>query len=372
MGRDNVSAAEEDAKRSVDPVEDSEILQELYEHPLKGREAFLLERGRFVLSMNLFTQVQTAFRVGEDSLIENGDIATTEGFRLRRGKVGFHGLLDRTLGVNMVLRLYDQDSGGNTIDSANIVYKPFSFLNVAAGTAPMPFSRGSFSSSSELLLIERPMSVVRMSPGNQLGAALLGSVGGLFEYAGGVYNGGPGYTEGDRGKGLMYTGRVQVSPLGAINMDESDYCRSPFRFAIGGDYYYNDDSSIATHAASGDVMVKWQGFSLLGEFLYDRRQPASMPVLPPSLPDWTERMGFYVQMGGFVLPRLLELAARYEWYDDHLDIDDAGDAWLVTGGANIYLYDGYLKLQVNYQHRCERNVPEMSNDALFAQLQVNL
>ena len=30
LGRDNVSAAEEDAKRSVDPVEDSEILQELF------------------------------------------------------------------------------------------------------------------------------------------------------------------------------------------------------------------------------------------------------------------------------------------------------------------------------------------------------
>lgn len=363
------------AAEELDKPEGQEgsAFQELYEHPNKGKEAFKFVQGNASLALNLRSQVQGAYLVGDDSLIENWDPATTRGFRLRRGRIGFHGAYDEMLGLNLVLNLYEQDAGGNTIHAANIVLRPATWANFAFGTAPLPFSRGSMTSSARLQMIERAVTTTQLTPESQLGAAFLGSLfGGILEYAGGVYNGGPGYTKADRGDGLLYAARLQVSPLGPMNSDESDYEQSPFRIALGADYYYNDDSSIVTNAASADLRIKWRGLSLTGEYLMDRREPEGNPALPPSLPDNTEREGWYAQAGYFVLPELLEVAARYEWYDDQKEIGNAGDLWLASGGVNAFFFDGYLKAQLNYIHRVERNVPEMDNDILFAQVQVNL
>ncbi len=364
------AAAEEGEKQEE---QEGAAFQELYEHPNKGKEAFKFELDRASLAINMRSQVQGAFLVGDDSLIENWDPATTRGFRLRRGRLGFHGDYDNMLGLNLVLNLYEQDAGGNTIHAANIVLRPATWANIALGTAPLPFSRGSMTSSARLQMIERAVTTTQLTPESQLGAAFLGSLfGGILEYAGGVYNGGPGYTKADRGDGLLYAARLQISPVGPMSSDESDYDQSPARVALGADYYYNDDSSVVTNAASVDLRFKWKGLALTGEYLMDRREPEDNPELPPSLPDTTEREGWYVQAGYFVVPKMVELAGRYEWYDDQKDIGNAGDLWLASGGLNMFFFDGYLKTQLNYIHRVERNVPEMDNNIVFAQCQVNL
>jgi hypothetical protein len=348
-------------------------IEELYAHPRAGQEALKIRSGDYALSVNLNAQVQAAFFAQEDCLIENWDPATTEGFRLRRGRLGFHGSAHEWVTLNLVLDLYEQDAGGNTVHAANIVLKPWSWLNAALGTAPLPFSKGAMTSSSLLQMIERPVTVTQMTPASQLGAALFGNVlGGVLEYGAGVYNGGPGLTKADRGEGLLYAGRLQVSPLGPVDSGESDLVRSPLGFSVGGGGYYNNDSSIETWAAGGDVRLKWKGLSLLGEVLWDRREPAGDPAMPPTLPDTTQRLGYFAQAGYFVIPGWLELAARYEWYDDRRDMPDATDLWLATGGANLFLLDGLVKVQINYIHRDEWNGPEQSNDIVFGQLQVNL
>lgn len=346
---------------------------ELYEHPLKGREAFVFERDGYRLSVNLFGQVQGAAWVGEKALIENWDPATTEGFRLRRARIGFHGTAHKWLGLNLVVDMFEQEGGGNTISTAAIVAYPLPELNIVAGTAPLPFSRGSMTSSSTLQMIERPVSVTQLSPPSQLGAAFMGGIAdGVLEYAVGAYNGGTGYVKGDVGKGLLYAARLQVSPLGPMPAEESDLWGSPLRVSLGCAGYFSNDSSIETTAASADIRIKWHGFSLLGEVLWDRRVPQDKPVLPETLPDTVERLGWYVQGGAFVLPGLLELAGRYEWYDDQRSLPDAGDLWLASGGLNVFLAKGLFKLQVNYIRKVERKVPDIPNDIVFGQVQVNL
>jgi hypothetical protein len=353
---------------------ESDAVREIYEHPNKGREAFRLDWDKASLSVNLLAQAQVATYVQKDALVDNGDPASAEGFRLRRARVGFYGTYRNQLGISLAIDVRDQESGGTTLSTAVLLYKPYSFLNLALGTAPLAFSRGAFTSSSRLQMIERPMSIQRIVPGAQLGLAALGTLaGGILEYATGIYNGQPGrFGFGPLDRGFLYAARLQVAPLGRMSPGESDYDQSPIRFALGGDYYYSEDASIRTHAASADVALKWRGLSLTGEVLWDRREPMDAPVAPTSLPSTTDRLAFYAQAGYFVVPRLLELAARYEWYDDHRRVADAGDMWLVTGGLNVYLLDGYLKAQINYQHRAERKVPELKNDVLFLQFQVNL
>jgi hypothetical protein len=355
------------------PQGDSTV-EKLYEHPLKGREAFVLGRGKkFTLGINLFGQVQGAFYVGDEARTENGDVASTEGFRLRRAKIGLHGTAFKHLGLNLVVRMVDLLLGESMIDAANIVFKPAAAFNLAVGTAPLPYSRGSMSSSSQLALIERPRPVTDMGPGSQLGLAVHGNVAkGIFGYSIGAYNGGEGLTKGDLGEGMLYAARLQLSPLGALDLDESDWERSPPRLAIGADYYYTNDSGVPTHAFSADIALKVKGFSFISEFLFDWRKPEDLQPLPASLPDATMRYAWYAQAAYFLLPKRIELAARFEWADDHMDIRDAGDVWLLTGGLNLYFFQGYLKLQFNYTHRDEREVPELNNDIFFAQLQVNL
>lgn len=352
----------------------SEVVQELYQHPNLGNEAFRFDWKDVSLSLNLMAQAQVSTYVQKDAMVENGDPAGAEGFRLRRSRVGFYGTYRDVLGVTVVVEVKDPESGGTTVSAASLLYRPMEALNVALGTAPLPFTRGAIASSSRLQMIERPMAIQFMVPGSQLGVSALGSIAdGLFEYAAGVYNGQSGrYGLGPVTRGYLAAARVQVAPLGRMPRGESDYDQSPLRFAVGGDYYHSDDNAIVGDAVSADVSLKWRGLSLLGEFLWDRRKPEGAPIVSPTLPARTERMAFYVQAGYFVVPRLLELAARYEWFDDHRKVDDAGDLWLVAGGANLYLFEGYLKTQVNYQHRHERKVPQLSNDVLFLQFQVNL
>lgn len=348
--------------------------QDLYDHPNKGKEAFKLRWEDLSLSFNLLGQIQVAPYVQNSALVENDDPATTEGFRIRRARIGMHGLYKDILGINLVIDLRDQEGGSNTISVANIVYRPYPFLNISLGTAPLPFSRASITSSTKLQMIERPLSATKITPGSQLGGSIMGSVfGGRFAYAVGVYNGEEGrFTKGDLGKGMLYAGRIQISPLGSLDPAESDIECSPFRFSIGGDYFYNNNASIETHAVSGDVAMKWKGASLSGEVIWDRRTPSTQPVLPTSLPSTVERLGWYVQGGYFVIPRMIEIAARFEWLDDQRDISDAGDIWLLTGGVNIFMFNNYLKAQLNYTHKQERKVKEILNDVLFAQFQVNL
>ncbi|MBN2496454.1 MAG: hypothetical protein JXR96_17805 [Deltaproteobacteria bacterium] len=354
--------------------EDAEeaAFQDVYDHPDKGREAFILRLGDFALSLNPHLQVQTHFYLGDDSLVENGDVATTEGFRIRRARVGFHGSWKQELGLNLVVDLHDDLAGGNVIHAANLVYRPWAFANFALGTAPVLFCRGSMTSSAKLQLIERPATVQALSAESQLGFAVMGKVlDGELEYGAGIYNGGPGFTHEDLGEGFLYAGRIQYAPFGEMPSGESDRDNSPLRMAVGLDYYYSHDSSIDTHAFSADLALKWRGLSVLAEWLYDMREPEQEPALPPAISGKTDRRGWYVQAGYFVLGDYLEVAARFEWLDDNIFIADTGDLWLLTGGVNGFLLDGQLKLQLNYIHKDERNAPELDNDVLFLQAQVD-
>jgi hypothetical protein len=351
----------------------AEAFDEIYAHPLKGHEAFKIRKDIFDLSLNTLLQVQAAPYAGEDSLLENSDPATNEGFRVRRAKIGIYAGISDKLRMNLGYYLYDKNSGGAELIDANIIYRASPFLNFAVGTAPLPFSIGSIVSSSKLQMIERSFAAQKMTPQHQLGFSVFGQFkDGLVEYAGGIFNGYEGYSKGDMGKGFLYAGRIQVNPFGSMDFQESDYEYSSLKIGLGADYYYNDDSSIITHAVSGDLQMKWHGLSLKCEGIYDRKKPADRPTLPSKFPDLTERVGGYVQAGYFVIRSLIELAARYEYYDNNRKIDDTGDLAIITGGMNIFLMEGYLKMQINYIHRDETNVPELKNDLVLMQWQVSL
>ena len=61
----------------------------------------------------------------------------------------------------------------------------------------------------------------------------------------------------------------------------------------------------------------------------------------------------------------LELAGRFEQYDNNKALTDHGDQRVITAGANLYFKGHNLKLQTNYINRSETAGATLDNDALL-------
>ncbi|HUS66414.1 MAG TPA: hypothetical protein VMZ28_17880, partial [Kofleriaceae bacterium] len=67
-------------------------------------------------------QVHAAPYVGDAALIENGDPATREGFRLRRSRLGVEGRFSQPLSIQLTVDLLEADEDDGTVSDAKIIY----------------------------------------------------------------------------------------------------------------------------------------------------------------------------------------------------------------------------------------------------------
>ncbi len=201
---------------------------------------------------------------------------------------------------------------------------------------------------------------------------------------------------------LMFSGRLNWNVMGRPGYGEGDlaYSTTP-QFAVGGGYAYNPRINTSTNnafigidlanlnvrqliAAAGngrqlgwgvvdystwavDSVFKYRGFSLQGEFYYknvirrDKGRPCvnfaqqANGVLQAGAPficleqtpgELGNAMGWYVQSGYYIIPRYVEIAARYAYWDP--DTHSANDLikevdlslnWFVNG-----TYDHQIQL----------------------------
>ena len=193
---------------------------------------------------------------------------------------------------------------------------------------------------------------------------------------------------------LMYTARINVNVLGRAGYGEGDmaYSETP-QLAIGADYAYNPGINTATDNAfvgidlanlnvrrqlatfgngrelgwgildfstySFDMAYKYRGFSLQAELYWKNvnRHQKGLPCLatnaantvctlsgPGTLGNAT---GWYVQSGYFLVPRQLQLAARYSWWDP--DTNAAGDLIKQVDVALSYYPQGTYDQQIQIQ-----------------------
>ena len=161
---------------------------------------------------------------------------------------------------------------------------------------------------------------------------------------------------------LMFTGRVMWNIMGRPEYGEGDltYSETP-QVAIGGDYAYNPDINTSTDNAfvgidlanlnwrrqlasfgngrqlgwgtvdysswSVDGIFKYRGFSLQAEYYFKNvtRQNKGAPCLQTNSAGTVctafapgllgNAAGWYVQTGYYLIPRTVELAARYAYWD---------------------------------------------------------
>jgi hypothetical protein len=344
---------------------DTELVQEDLDTQVE-----LVRRGGFSLQMGGMVQVQGALYVQDEAAIDFDDPADKEGFRIRRARFGFGGDLARHWSYYLAVDLKDAvvasqgGDQGNEILDAKIEWNRFSFARVAAGVDKVPFSVFSLQSSSRLALIERPLMVGQMVPDRRVGLTVKGDVWNL-QYAAGLYNGSEGVTSGNRLAGLAGAAQLQLHVLGK----PSSFVPDRLRIALGGGYMFDDQPAVSHQRIAGNLMVQGFRVRLQGELLWMKTDPESQPQGATEVEGEARRWGAAGELTGFVYKELLQLAVRYEYFQDIEDLPTFGNQQLLTGGVNLYLYRHRLKLQANYIYRDERDGPSVKNNVGFAQIQ---
>ena len=248
---------------------------------------------------------------------------------------------------------------------AYTTYKVADFLKFTAGQFKVPFSLESLISDSQLDFIDRSQVVNALSGrstdviGNQNGRDIGITVSGsfakidsryLFDYTFGVVNG-AGYdvtTDNNSHKDIV--GRLTVHPI--KNLDVSG------DFYNGQGYYIVGTAKTATSNKRNrqGIDARYVIGNLAVQAEYDKGTDGTI-----------KRNGWYGQATYFVLPKTLQLAAKYDTYDpNNILADVRTNAY--TGGVN-YFFNSWARFTVNYVARHEQ-VTQIKNDIFEAQLQL--
>ncbi|HWB76663.1 MAG TPA: porin [Nannocystaceae bacterium] len=214
---------------------------------------------------------------------------------------------------------------------------------------------------------------------------------GKLRYFAGVFLGKGRNVEGLGDFGLLYTGRVDVMPLGKFDdYDASDQTRmKKLRMSFGAAYAYqdnakNDRGTIGAppadggttdyHHATADLLLKWAGFYLEAGYLFraGRRKPGTIEGPGKTIPDAARNgQGWFAQLA-FLIPRTyVEPAFRVgQIYGLRRGETALGDSGEIGGGLNYYFAGHNLKLQADYFRLYKEGEVKHGDDQLRVQLQV--
>lgn len=312
-------------------------------------------------SLNVRVRIQTRGTGIDNPRDTTPDTAET---LIRRARLVFQG---NASGPS--LTYYVQLSFANLDNEADLrlplrdAYVTFSVrpgLSVRVGQMKVPFARQRVVSSSALQMVDRSIVVSELNLDRDVGVQLFSRR--LFGtnrlgYAAGVF-GGEGRNRLGRHAGLLYTGRLEAWPLGAFDdLIEGDVNRDRrLRLAFGASLGLNQNtnrprSTVGTPFLTGevdythagaDLVVKWRGASLTGEYMYRGARQAAGGVLPR--PGW----GAFLQ-GGYMVSARTEVTARYSRVMPTRTADptfQVGDE--AGGGLSHYLHGHDLKVQGDF------------------------
>ncbi len=241
-------------------------------------------------------------------------------------------------------------------------YKVGSYLKFTAGQFKVPFSLESLISDQQLEFIDRSQVVEALVGrskdviGNQnardIGIQISGSFAklddfNLFDYSFGVFNG-AGYdvtTDNNNHKDLG--GRFTVHPIKNLSVS------ADFYNGVGN---YGTPAKNQTRNRGGfDARYVVGGLSLQAE--YDKGTDGTI-----------KRDGWFGQAAYFVVPKKLQLAAKYDTYDPNKAVT-TDRTKIYTAGANYYFND-WTRITVDYLDRREETATQLKNNILEVQLQV--
>jgi len=279
-------------------------------------------------------------------------------FDLRRVRLDLRGDVTNSWSYD----IYSEFAGtGVKLVDAYVTYRAGDWLKFSAGQFKIPFSIESLTSDSQLefsdrsqvveALVSRTKDVIGNSNGRDIGIEVNGSFAKiddyyLFDYSLGLFNGAGYDVTTDNNNHKDVGGRLTLHPVKNLSLSAD---------------FYNGLGNYGTPAANHkrnrtgfDARYVWNGLSLTAE--YDK-----------GTDDVIKRSGWYAQAAYFVIPKRLQLAAKYDTYDPNKVVITDKSNWYI-GGVNYY-FNEWTRLTIDYSIRREQ-VTQVKNDLLNAQLQI--
>ena len=279
-------------------------------------------------------------------------------FLLHRARLDVKG----DINDNWNYEVYTEFAATTKLLDAYTTYKIADYLKISAGQFKVPYSLESLISDSQLDFIDRAQVVNALSGrstdviGNQNGRDIGVTLGGsfaklddhyLFDYTLGVFNGAGYDVTTDNNGHKDFSGRLSVHPINNLT--------------VSGDFY-NGVGNYGTPAKNQkrnrggfDARYVWGALALQAE--YDWGTDAAI-----------KRTGWYGQATYFVIPKHLQLAARYDTYDPN-NVITTDRTEIYTGGFNYY-FNNWARLAVDYLARREETATSVKNNIFEAQLQL--
>ena len=127
-----------------------------------------------------------------------------------------------------------------------------------------------------------------------------------------------------------------VSPVGNLIVG-TDGSLSPFVLPSAGE----------REAYGADVTLHVGPFDVIAEYLDERIRPRTASNAVPAFAGF-DASGYYITAGYFIVPKKLQLVAKYESFDPGQVAND--DLQSITGGVNYYIHGDDLKLMAGYIH----------------------
>ena len=250
------------------------------------------ESGLTITSPDQFMSFGIGFRLQQDVLITtpvSEHYLVRTGFDVRRARTQFNGFLFH--GKLDYLVILSLDHGNISLFNAEYRWKPDVNTRISFGQLRPPTGRQFQTISSVLQMPDRSIVSRYFALGYDIGVAgkryfEISENFGVKLYAGITHGEGSNIKTADGG--LAYTGRVEVLPFGKFNAGgdykESDLFMEPTpKLSLGGAFYHsqdayqrisrtnpdlwrNEDDNI--QAIYADGVFKYNGFSLLGEYIH--------------------------------------------------------------------------------------------------------
>ncbi|MCP2605088.1 OprO/OprP family phosphate-selective porin [Candidatus Aminicenantes bacterium AH-873-B07] len=262
----------------------------------------------------------------------------------------------------------------------------FKEISPNIGQFKVPFDREYLTSSAYLQLIDRSLTNEEFRVGRDIGFSLNGNISDRIEYSIGIFNG-SGKNSRNLDNNFLYAGRLMFTPNGEFPYSQSSLEfpeKRKFAFGIGILYFPNFDPSrenlddrkhlafIAKEVDTGksdifqlttDIGVKYKGFSFEGDFHFRNINPKNKNI------ESVRALGFRIQ-GGYLIFKKFELAFRYSLLNPSTKkLKDL--KYEFTTGINYFIYEHFLKFQINYSYLIFENPIETEKQTKFeAQIQL--
>ncbi len=250
----------------------------------------------------------------------------------------------------------DGDSFDIGVRDFYVYWTPMEELNAKLGYFKVPFNQQRMTTSAKLLLQDRAIASEQFDQDRDYGFDIYGKpFEGHIEYHAAMFQG-AGEDDEDRGtednlnNELMYVFNIRFNPFGKYDtVDESDLkYTDKFKASVAASVVINpkeqDEKLVDSDGILGvvELSMKYRGASWHNEYFMRSDDPESGG-------ETVQSNGFFSQAGYFVIPKKLEVAARYSMLDT--DTDAANDLQReYTGGINYYFKGHRSKIQADVGH----------------------